>query len=273
MPSPSRLARLLLDRRLPGRTRLGLVVAVERRRLLPKAAYAVRYGAGSIYLSHDDFAIDRKSFEFVASNEAYAGDYAGAVVLDLGAHKGYYGAYALAHGARAVVSYEPEEANLDLLERGAASFRARGADWRVRPVAVGAERGEAPLHVMAGSWGHALNPPDSFARYEVGTQRVPVAALAEVLQEAEALAGAGSRLVVKLNIEGEECGTVLGTSAVAWEGADEVFIETHPWAACGAPELAEHLAGAGLIPVVSSEAVVLQLRRGAPRSGTRTAPT
>ena len=46
-------------------------------------------------------------------------DYAGAVVLDLGAHKGYFGAYALARGARLVISFEPETANLELLERGA----------------------------------------------------------------------------------------------------------------------------------------------------------
>ena len=75
--------------------------------------------AATIHLSHDDYEIDWKSLAFVAVDDAYAGDYEGAVVVDVGAHKGYYGAYALLHGARAVVSYEPESANFALLESSA----------------------------------------------------------------------------------------------------------------------------------------------------------
>ena len=63
----------------------------------------------------------------------------------------------------------------------------------MRAAAVAAERGEAELHVMSASWGHALHPPDAFAEYEVGTQRVPVAAVADVLAEASALAGGAHR--------------------------------------------------------------------------------
>ena len=80
----------------------------------------------------------------------------------------------------------------------------------MRPVAVGAAAGEAELHVMSASWGHALHPPDAFAEYEVGTRRVPIAALAAVLADAGGLAEDGARIVAKVNIEGEECSTVLG---------------------------------------------------------------
>lgn len=163
MPSPSRLASVLLRQRVPLVTRAGLLRAEARRRLLPRTAYPLRYGPGTIFLSHDDYAVDWESLKFVAADDAYRTDYTGAVVLDLGAHKGFYGAHALAHGARTVISFEPETANLELLERSAATYRARGADWRVRRSAVGAERGEAELRVMSGSWGHALHPPDAWS--------------------------------------------------------------------------------------------------------------
>jgi FkbM family methyltransferase len=273
MPSLRRLVRLLADRRIPLRTRGGLALAEARRRVRPRGCYPVRCGRGTVFISDDDFAIDRRSLEFVLEG-SYATDYEGAVVLDVGAHKGYFGAWALGLGARAVVSFEPEHANVVLLERAASRFRASGSDWRVRPLAVGAADGEADLHVMSASWGHALQPPAEFAEHEVGTQRVPVVALAGVLDEARALAGDAGRVVVKVNIEGEECRAVLGTPATAWEGVDELFVETHPWATCGAEELAEHLAPSGLSRAESPARVVLRLRRAAPPgAGRRTAPS
>lgn len=222
--------------------------------------YAARYGNGTIFLSHDDFEIDLRSLAFVVVDDPYRTDYTGAVVLDLGAHKGYYGAYALVRAARAVISFEPERANLELLGRAAASY-GPGA-WQVRDAAVGAEQGTSELHVMGASWGHALHPPERFSKYEVGTQLVRVEALAAVLADASTFASNGARLVVKLNVEGEECDTVLGTPSTAWETVDEVFVETHPWAACGADELVGHLDGAGLVQADSAHPAVLRLVRG-----------
>lgn len=234
----------------------------------------MRYGRGILYLSHGDFDVDWESLKFVVVDEAYPTEYASSVVLDVGAHKGYYGAYALAHGARTVISFEPEAANCELLERAAATYREHGADWRVRRVAMGAEQGRAELHVMSASWGHALHPPAEFSEHEVGIEQVPVEAMADVLEEAAALADSGSKLVVKVNTEGEECDIVLGTPAGAWAHADEVFVEIHPWAACGAAELASHLLDAGLTQVPSEVAPVLRLRREAPpRSDPHSAPT
>jgi len=144
-------------------TRLGLFRTEALRRARPRAAYPLRYRTGTIFLSHDDYAIDWESLKFVVADHAYRTDHKGAIVLDLGAHKGYYGAYALAHGAHTVISFEPETANLELLDRSAATYGKRGADWRVRRSAVGAQRGKAALHVMSGSWAHSLHPPDSWA--------------------------------------------------------------------------------------------------------------
>jgi FkbM family methyltransferase len=148
-----------------------------------------------------------------------------------------------------------------LLEEAAAGYRGHGATWHVRAAAVGAEQGEAELHVMDGSWAHALHPPAKWAEYEVGTQRVPVEAMADVLAEGTALA-AGGRLVVKLNVEGEECALVLETPAEAWTGAREVFVEYHPWASCSAQELTQRLVAAGFREAPSTMHPVLHFVAG-----------
>ena len=271
MPSPGRLASVLLRRHVPFSTRFGLLRAELRRRIRPSTAYALPYGSGHVFISHDDYAVDWESFKWVVADDAYATDYEGAAVLDLGAHKGYFGAHALAHGARVVISFEPDKANLELLERAAEAYRRAGADWRVRTSAVGAERGEAELHLMSGSWAHSLHPPDTWAEYEVGTARVTVEAMADVLDEARAL---GDRLVVKVNTEGEECGIVLGTPPEAWGVVSEVFVEMHDWASCDAAELTAHLEPPGFRRLPAEMSQVLRLRReAAPRSGTRTDPT
>jgi FkbM family methyltransferase len=262
MPSVSRLARAVRHSGLPRNARAGLLRLEVARRTRARAAYALPLGASSIYLSHDDYEIDWASFAFVAVDEAYAGDYRGAMVVDVGAHKGYYAAYALARGARGVVSYEPETANFALLERAAAAARERGSAWHTRRCAVGAEPGEAELHVMGASWGHALHPPDAFAKHATGSERVRVVAFADVLEEAVARSD-GARVIVKVNIEGEECPMILGTHRSAWDGIDGLYVETHPWASCGADELARHLEAAGLSRTESSHPLVLRMRRSA----------
>jgi FkbM family methyltransferase len=271
MPSPIRHARSLLDRRVPARTRLALVAADARRRRAPRDLYTVRYGRGTVYFSDSDYTVDRKSFDFAVVEGNYATDYDGAVVLDIGAHKGYYAAYVVTHGARAVIAYEPESANLAILERTASGYR--GVGWTIRNAAVDAMSGRADLHVMGASWGHALTPPSSFAEHEVGIESVEVVALEDALTEASALS-AGTRLVVKVNIEGAECSAILGSAAQVWEGVSEVFVETHPWATCDASTLEAHLTSAGLTRVESAHPAVLRMRRGAhPRSGRRSDPT
>jgi FkbM family methyltransferase len=260
----------LLDRRLPLRTRLDLLIADLRRKVMRRDLYRVRYGLGTVYLSNDDYVVDRKSFDFAVVEETYATDYAGAVVVDIGAHKGYAAAYAATHGALAVVAYEPEAANLAVLERTAVAHP--GTEWTIRRAAVDATSGRSELHVMGASWGHALSPPAAFAQYEVGTQQVEVVALADALDEA-ALLAAGRRVVVKVNIEGAECSAILGSPLEPWEGVDEVFVETHPWATCNASELATHLELAGFSREESAHPAVLRMRRGASsRSGRRSGP-
>ena len=263
----------LLDRRLPLRTRVDLLVAEARKKCAQRDLYGVRYGKGRIYLSNENFRVDRASFTFAVTEASYATEYGGSVVLDLGSHKGYYAAYAAAHGARAIVAYEPESANHAVLERTADEHGSDEVSWEVRRAAVDATAGRADLHVLRGSWGHALEPPASFAEHEVGIESVPVVALADALGEATSHLARGLRLVVKVNIEGAECSAVLGTPASAWKDVDEVFVETHPWADCDASKLADHLQPAGLSRVTSAHPAVLRMRRaGSPRSDRRSDP-
>ncbi|HUF01277.1 MAG TPA: FkbM family methyltransferase [Gaiellaceae bacterium] len=245
------LPRALLRRGVPLRTRAGLVVLAVRRRLRPAETYFLRVGAARVPISHADYGVDWKTMHGVLVERAYAFDYRGAVVVDIGAHKGCYGAYALARGARAVVSYEPEETNYGYLEECAAGVRAAGGQWHTHRAAVAAHAGTAELHVMRASWGHAL-APSAAAEGEVGVQRVATVTMADVLAEAGALAGTG-KLVVKVNAEGAECDIVLGTSTASWERADAMLMEVHSWAPCTLGELVSHLEGAGLATLPPGE--------------------
>ena len=189
--------------------------------------------------------------------------YRGAVVLDIGAHKGYHAAHALVRGAVWVISFEPEDANAELLARSIESSAHSDRRWELERVAVGSRAGDAELHVMEGSWGHALEPPESWAQHEVGTQRVRVVPLSGVL--AHRFGQTGRRaLVVKLNIEGAECDVVLGTPIAAWNTVDEVIVATHPWAPCRDSEIESHLADAGLTKAESGHPRMLRMRRAEP---------
>ena len=104
-----------------------------------------------------------------------------------------------------------------------------------------------------------MHPPGSPTEYEVGVQPVPVEAMADILAEGKSLAVAGTRLVVKVNTEGAECGIVLGTPAEAWIGVSELFVEVHAWATCTEAEIAEHLAPVGFRVRSSEISPVLRL--------------
>jgi FkbM family methyltransferase len=240
------LPRALVHRGVPWRTRWSLLTVALRRRLAPAEWYSISYGRGRLPITHDDYAVDWETLKTIVVDGIYETEYDGAVVLDIGAHKGYLGAYALAHGARTVISFEPETRNYAYLERCARGYRERRADWQLRQAAVGEAAGEAELHVMRASWGHALSPPSEWAEYAVGSERVQVVAMADLLAEAAAQAEGGS-LIVKINAEGAECAMILGTPAAAWRAVTRVLVATHEWAGCTVEQLAEHLSAAGLV--------------------------
>jgi FkbM family methyltransferase len=196
---------------------------------------------GTLYFGRDSFAVDRVAYFGVFLEGWYRADYGGAVVVDIGGHKGYYGAFALHEGAAEVRSYEPESRNFAALGRAAASFDER---WTVHRAAVGAEAGETTLHVNTESAGHSIvHAQADGPRPTLGSEQVEVVAMRDVLDEA---AQAGSRVMVKVDAEGAECEIVLGTSVDSWRQVHAVFLEIHDFAACDSTEIIEHLQRAGL---------------------------
>jgi FkbM family methyltransferase len=234
--------------------RAGSAGPVPRRRLLAANFYlpvkgrvahsselAVRVGPGRVFFDPATLTVDRLVFFEIFLEQPYATDYRDAVVVDVGAHKGFYGAYAFLGGAAAVISYEPAAQNLATLERVARTF-GRNGEWRAHAAAVGAEAGRAELHLSGDSWAHSLHGVSG----EVGTQTVEVVPMAGVL--AEARARRPRRLVVKIDAEGAEREIVAATPAEAWAEVDELLLELHEDAGYTRAELLAPLAAAGLVP-------------------------
>lgn len=246
---------------LPGRLKLAGIYATRwNRRGL--AAVPLRDG-GKLLLDRRTLASDLETLRemLVPRKNPYAADYKGALVLDIGAHKGYFAAFALLSGARCVISYEPASANFALLERAAKTFRKRGMRWEARRAAVGAESGSGVLAVSAESWTHSLHPlPPSGPARAVSSETVAVVAARTALEEAGREAS-GGRLIVKIDAEGAEC-EICRVEAASWSPVSELFVETHESAPCEVSDLLTEPRRSGLAPLERA-GPVLRLTRGA----------
>jgi FkbM family methyltransferase len=226
-------------------------------RLQTRSAAAV----GNLYFGRDSFPVDRVAYFGIFLEGWYGGDYDGAVVVDIGGHKGYYGAFALHAGAAEVHSYEPESSNFASLARAAESFDGR---WIAHRAAVGAAPGEVTLYVNAESAGHSIVLEQSEGpRPTLGSELVEQVAMAAVLEE---VGRSDAPVIVKIDAEGAECDIVLGTDVEAWCGVDAVFLEIHDFAPCSSPDIVRHLEAAGLSVVLherddQAEADLIALRR------------
>ena len=134
-------------------------------------------------LSYADNETDRNVVWDVFVNRCYGNDFHDSTVIDIGAHKGYFGAYALMHGAKQVVSYEPERQNFEFLTQTAQSFGRRAGQWETRRSAVTARSGEVTLRVDPSSWAHSIatEPSDTA---DSNTQVVAGTAMTEVVASA-----------------------------------------------------------------------------------------
>jgi FkbM family methyltransferase len=220
-----------------------------------------------VYLGGASTTIDRATFFDIFLDGVYDIDFTGVTVVDLGAHKGYFGAFALLRGAAGVWSYEPDPQNFALLRRGAASFTDAGCGWRVVNAAVGGETRTASLHISGESWAHSLLPLDG-RRSEVGTHVVSVVPLREILAEASAT---GMRIVVKMDVEGAECEAVASCEPEHWRPVEAVIMEYHSFAPCPLAEITSQLQAAGLEPQNSGAGVdeIHLFRRESRDQGTR----
>lgn len=134
-------------------------------------------------------------------------------VLDVGGHFGEYGATLREVAYRGeIVSFEPVPENFAAL-----SERCAGdPKWRAFPLAIGAEDGELPIHVTAGTEFASFLAPDAGAWEEYRdamrvqrTETVPVRRLDGVLDEV--LAGLRApRLFLKSDTQGYDLRVVEG---------------------------------------------------------------
>jgi len=150
---------------------------------------------------------------------ALADDWTPELVLDVGAHHGFYALFALATypGAR-IVCVEPSAAAATLLARN-----LELNDWSgrasVRRAALAARAGAAELkHSPDGSWGHSLLEPDEGA---TGAEQVETATLGELLGDLRPD-------LVKSNAEGAEFELVRQLAAGGWR-PPLVVLAVHPW--------------------------------------------
>lgn len=164
-------------------------------------------------------------------------DVAGAAVLDIGAHKGYFALRSFADGAARVDSYEPASQNLASLRRAADSR----ATWRVFPHAVGAAAGTVSLHLAPGSWGHSVHTP--VGGESVGTEEVEMVALSDALRS---VSEAGEPVVAKINVEGAAGSMILGTVAADWDRVRLLWADVEVNDPVGLTAIVQHLAACGL---------------------------
>ena len=132
------------------------------------------------------------------------------VVLDVGANDGPFARQLRegGYGGR-IVSFEPQSAAFAALERAAAADEL----WTARRVALGAEDGEATLHIAANSSSssllemaprHVASAPES--RY-VGEERVELRTLDSLRGE---LLADGERVYLKVDVQGAELDVLRG---------------------------------------------------------------
>lgn len=184
-------------------------------------------------------------FREVFATEDYACDYRGSVVIDIGAHRGLFAAYALSHGARAVLCYEPAPSNLSYLERTLAEFAAAGFTCEHRGVAVGARDGESQFFVYQESWAHSVVP--RLDRRSVAELTVPTVTIRSVLARAAQVRRPGERLILKIDAEGSEYEILLAASPDDLARVDETYVEVHSHVDNDPRKLLDRLASSGLV--------------------------
>jgi FkbM family methyltransferase len=203
-----------------------------------------------VWFGRESFSVDWYVFEEIFIRRIYDEiAFQGACVLDLGAHKGYFAAFALNHGAARVVSFEPEAENF----RRLASAAQGVPGWTVRREAVAGESGVRTLRLKE-AWSHSLvgsapTAATASAGIDGGNSiTVPVVGFAEILSayDGQRVAACGQRLVLKLDIEGAECEALAGARIELLARVDELVVEAHIDAPCRPADIIVIAEAAGL---------------------------
>lgn len=215
---------LFTAREATGRRRLGWYAPRGH-----AVSVGVRHGSGDLYILEEVFGAGL--YEPPSAVTTLLGGIPAPRVLDLGGHVGLFALFALERWpASTVTSYEPDPANLAVLEQ-ARVRNGLARRWTVEGACAGAAEGVADFAALGDSVSHV-------ARAGEPGRRTPVA---DVLPE---LLGAD---LVKIDIEGSEW-AILRDPRFARGGPAALVLEYHPDAgaadASAARERAASLLGA-----------------------------
>jgi len=168
------------------------------------------FGAAAVGVFRPDEPTDLVVYEECWGENVYQLDpdhVKGKVVLDIGANIGAFSLWAAVHGARRVVSVEPERGNLVVLREVHA--RAGLDRWEILPFAVGATAGTVSMDKTGGG---AQSTPGG------DIEQQPIAALLEAIEPD----------VVKIDIEGAEHEIL---PAGDWSKVGRIVAEWHAYQA------------------------------------------
>jgi FkbM family methyltransferase len=259
----TRALKILCSSSLPLTSRISFLLLSIRRRLSPADGYRLGLSEGSVFFAGKDILYDYTTFWDIFILECYSSDFRGSVVLDIGAHKGYFGAFALAKGASAVYSFEPEDGNFKFLSMAVDSFNGNGQSWIPEKCAVGSKEGTADLHVTDRSWSHSIIPRED--RPSISVETVSVKSFSSILNQSSP-PGSGKRLIAKIDAEGAVCDILLGTPVDQLYKLSELFFEYESFSPCSIEALLLHLKNAGLETERPPRGDVYHLRRNQPHA-------
>jgi FkbM family methyltransferase len=223
---------------------------------------------GPVFLGYKTSYIDALVLDYLWNAHVFGASCEDRVVLDLGAHKGYFGAWALKHGASLVISCEPESTNFEVLEKTRAE-NDRSRDWEVERIAVGASAGQVSLYVSEESWAHSLYEEMVNA---TSVETVPMVTLASLMKRA-GQARPGKPVVIKVNVEGAAGPILMAASPDELSSVVEIHIDYEPGSPYEINDLLDHLALAGLdkVNVISDKKWMVSRTRDADTSADRSA--
>jgi FkbM family methyltransferase len=197
---------------------------------------------GPVYIGRDSAYIDTLVLLYIWNEQILRTNCLNRVVIDIGAHKGYFGAWALQHDALFVISCEPQSDNFRILERTRCA-NTRASDWEPMRIAVGANAGTVSLFVSPASWAHSIY--EELWHDAVSVEKVQMVPLATLLAHAVER-WPHHPIVVKVNAEGSAGPILLAATAAQLAPVVEVLFDHEPDSPYDLEELLQHLAAAGL---------------------------
>jgi FkbM family methyltransferase len=218
---------------------------------------------GSVFLGSSTVRIDLETFLLMYVRGVFDADYLGHVVLDIGAHKGYYAARALGQGAAAVVCFEPESQNFAHLRMAQRAWQG-GGRWEIRQQAVGGRAGRVQLYRSQESWSHSLYADlvVSPERGDVVSEEVEMVTLSSILTHVAA-EHPNVPILLKVNVEGAAADVILGAPADELRVVSEVELDFEVGSHHSLEAVLDHLQTAGLTRVETSDEHNFHLTRPA----------